>query len=79
MMPNTTTHSTGIATAKTRAAFTSMVNAMIIEPKTMTGEREKSRSVRFTPDCTCVMSLVMRVIMVEVPIRSMSEKESFCV
>ena len=44
-----------------------MVNAMIIAPNTMNGERSSRRSVRFTPVCTWLMSLVMRVIMVDVP------------
>ena len=45
-------------------------NAIAIAPKTMKGERRKRRSVMLTPVCTWLMSLVMRVIIVEVPISS---------
>ena len=39
---------------------------MIIAPKTTNGERSSRRSVRFTPVCTWLTSLVMRVTSVEV-------------
>ena len=64
----------GIATTKIRAHFTSMVNAMIMAPKTMIGERKNRRSVMLIPDCTWFTSLVIRVIMVEVPALSISVK-----
>ena len=52
MMPYTTTESTGIATTKTSAAFTLIVNAITIEPKTMNGLRSNSRSAILRPVCT---------------------------
>ena len=72
MIPNTTANSTGITPAKMSAAFTSMVKAMIMAPNTIKGERRKRRSTRFTPVCTWLISLVIRVISVEVPIVSSS-------
>ena len=65
-----------MATTKIKALFTSMVNAMIMAPNTMIGERRNRRSTIFTPDCTWLISLVMRVIMVEVPALSMLVKSS---
>ena len=50
--PNTTTANSGIATTKISALFTSMVNAIIMAPNTMIGERRNSLSTMFTPDCT---------------------------
>ena len=41
--------STGIAAANIRAAFTSIVNAIIIAPNTINGERKKSLNTRLTP------------------------------
>ena len=67
MMPNTTMDSSGIVTTNTSAALTSMVNAITIAPNTTKGERSSSRSARFRPDCTWLMSLVMRVIRVSTP------------
>ena len=52
MMPNTTMDNNGIAATNTSAAFTSMVNAMIMAPNTMKGERRNRRSTMFTPFCT---------------------------
>ena len=72
IMPNTTTESIGIATTKIIAAFTSTVNAIIIAPNTMNGERRNRRSTRFTPDCTWLISLVILVISVDVPRLSIS-------
>ncbi len=72
MMPNTTMDSSGIATTKISAALTSTVNAMIIAPNTMNGERSNRRSVRLTPFCNWFTSLVIRVISVLVPIVSSS-------
>ncbi len=77
MMPKTTTHSSGMATTKTSAHFTSMVKAMIMAPKTMKGLRSKRRSVRFNPFWTWLISLVILVIRVLVPRVSSSAKESF--
>ena len=74
-MPKTMTASTGIATAKTSAALTSIVNAIIIAPNTINGERKNRRSTRLTPFCTWLMSLVIRVISVDVPMVSISVKE----
>jgi len=76
MIPNTITASTGIAAANTSAALTSMVNAMIMAPNTMNGERKNNLSTRFTPFCTWLISLVIRVISVEVPSSSSSVNES---
>ena len=76
MMPNTTRASRGMATTKISALLTSMVNAMIMAPNTMMGERRNRRRTMFTPDCTWLMSLVMRVIMVEVPALSILVKSS---
>ena len=49
---NTTSDNSGIATTKTSAAFTSTVNAIIIAPNTINGERRNNLSTRLTPDCT---------------------------
>ena len=72
IMPNTTTDSRGITTTNTRAERTSTVKAMIMAPKTMNGERRNRRRNRFSPVCTWLMSLVILVISVEVPTRSIS-------
>ena len=69
---------TGIATAKISADGTSIVNAIIMAPKTMKGERRNSRSTMLTPDCTWFTSLVIRVISVSAPKRSSCEKLSSC-
>ena len=76
MIPNTTTESRGIVTTKISAALTSMVNAMIIAPNTMHGERRNRRRTILTPFCTWLISLVILVIRVEVPMVSISVKES---
>ena len=74
-MPNTITHSTGIVTAKTIAALTSTVKAMIMAPNTTKGDRSSRRSVILIPFCTWLISLVILVIRVEVPMVSISVKE----
>ena len=76
MIPKTTMASSGMATTNTSALFTSMVKAMIMAPKTMMGDRRNSRSTRFTPDWIWFTSLVMRVIMVEVPALSILVKSN---
>ena len=68
--PNTTSARSGMAAAKISARCASMVNAMIMAPNTMMGERSVSRSVMLIPDWIWLMSLVMRVIMAAVPTRS---------
>ena len=75
--PNTTTLSSGMATTKIHAARTLTVNAMIMAPNTTNGLRRNRRKNRFSPFCTWLMSLVMRVIKVLVPRVSISEKPSF--
>ena len=75
MTPNTTTDSSGMAATNTRAAFASTVNAMIMAPNTINGDRRKRRSTRLTPDCTWLTSLVSLVIRVDVPIASISVNE----
>ena len=77
-MPNTTTDSAGMATTNVIASRVSIVNAMTAAPSTMNGERKNRRSVRFTPDCTWLMSLVRRVMSVDVPMRSSAVNESAC-
>ena len=72
IMPNTTAESSGIAATKIIAAFQSMKKAMTIAPNTIKGERRNSRSTRLTPDCSWLMSLVMRVMSVDWPISSSS-------
>ena len=57
-------------------AFTSIVNAIIAAPNTINGERKKSLNAMFTPDCSWFISLVIRVIIVDVPIPSISVNES---
>ena len=52
MMPMTASASSGMTATKTSAAAQSTVNAMIIAPNTMSGERSSRRSVMLTPDCT---------------------------
>ena len=71
-MPNTTTERAGMTTTKVSADFASTVKAIIIAPITTKGERSSRRSVRFTPFCTWLMSLVMRVTNVGVPMPSSS-------
>ena len=72
-----TTDNSGIVTTKTSAAFTSIVNAMIIAPNTINGERRNKRNTRFTPFCVWLISLVILVISVDVPTVSISENDSF--
>ena len=72
MIPNTITDSRGITITKITAASASTVNAMIIAPNTIKGERRNSLSTRFTPDCAWLISLVILVISVELPITSIS-------
>ena len=74
--PNTTTDSSGMVTTNTSAALTSMVKAITIAPNTTNGERSSRRSARFTPDCTWLMSLVMRVMRVLTPSLSCCAKLS---
>ena len=78
--PNMTIDKSGIATTKIRAAFTSMVKAMIIAPNTINGERKNNRSTRLTPDWIWLMSLVILVIRLVVPSVSISvyESDSIC-
>ena len=64
--------SSGIVTTKISAAFASTVNAIIIAPNTIKGERKNRRSTRLTPDCTWLISLVILVINVDVPRVSIS-------
>ena len=71
-MAKTTTRSTGMVTAKGRAARTSTVKAMIMAPKTTKGERRNSRRNMLMPFCTWFTSLVIRLIRVEVPMASIS-------
>ena len=52
IMAKTTIANAGIAPTKTKALLTSIVNAIIIAPKTIKGERKKSLKNRFTPFCT---------------------------
>ena len=73
---NTAIASSGIAPANTSAAFVSTVNAMIAAPNTINGERKSKRSVRFTPVCAWLLSLVSLVTSVETPTVSRSENES---
>ena len=68
-----------MVTTKISAAFTSMVNAIIIAPNTMNGERINRRRTMLTPDCTWLISLVMRVISVEVPSSSISDQVRLCI
>ena len=65
-------HSATITPAKIIAQRVSMVKAMIIAPKTTNGERSSRRRHMFTPVCTWLMSLFMRVMSVEVPTVSSS-------
>ena len=52
IIPNTTIANKGMATTNTNALFTSMVNAIIMAPNTIIGERKNNLSTIFTPDCT---------------------------
>ena len=72
MIPNTTSDSSGMTTANVSAALVSIWNAIIMAPKTTNGERMKSLSVRFMPDCTWFASLVILVIIDETPTLSAS-------
>ena len=74
-MPNITTDRSGIAATNTRAAFASTINAIIMAPNTMNGERRNRRSTILTPDCAWLISLVILVISVDVPMVSISVKE----
>ena len=78
MMPKTTIDNRMIAPTKLSAALKSIVNAMIMAPNTTNGERRNSLSAILTPFCSRLISLVIRVIIVEVPIVSTSEKERPC-
>ena len=48
-MPNTITARTGIAATNISAALTSIVNAIIIAPNTINGERKNNLNTRLTP------------------------------
>ena len=76
MIPNTISASTGIAATNTSAAFTSIVNAIIIAPNTINGERRNSRSTMLIPFCTWLISLVILVTSVDVPSVSISVNEN---
>ena len=76
MIPNTITASTGIATQNINAHLTSIVNAIIIAPNTINGERRKSLITILTHDCTALTSLVIRFISLAVPISSISENDN---
>ena len=74
IIPNTTAASSGITAANTSAAFQSTVKAITMAPNTTKGDRSSRRSVRFTPFCTWFTSLVIRVMRVAPPTRSISVK-----
>ena len=78
VMANTTASSSGIATTKMSAQRTSIVNARIIAPKTINGERRSRRSVMLMPVCTWERSLVMRVSVLEMPTVSSSAWQKRC-
>lgn len=65
-----------IAATNTSAAFTSIVNAIIIAPNTINGERRNSRSTMLIPFCTWLISLVILVTSVDVPSVSISVNEN---
>ena len=52
MIPKITTESAGIVTTKVSAAEGDTVNAMIIAPNTIKGERKNRRSTMFVAVCT---------------------------
>ena len=72
MMSQMISEMTAVAATNSSVSFGLMENAMISAPMTMNGERSSSRSVRLTPFCTWLMSLVMRVTSVGVPMPSSS-------
>ena len=67
MIEKTIAQSTAMTAAKMSAQRTSIVKAITIAPKTTNGERSSRRRHMFTPDCTWLTSLVMRVMSVDVP------------
>ena len=69
IMPKTITHKTAIEIPKTppETPEGSTMNAIIIAPNTINGERINSLKTRFTPDCNWFTSLVIRVIILPVP------------
>ena len=74
MRVNTTTDSAGMVTTKISAARTLTVKAQTIAPTTTKGLRRNSRRNIFSPPCTRLMSLVIRVMRVDTPMVSSSEK-----
>ena len=64
--------SSGIVTTKITAAFGLTINAMTMLPNTINGDLRNSLRKRFSPLCTWLISLVIRVISVEVPSLSIS-------
>ena len=70
MIPNTIKLSTRISPRKIKAAWASMVKAITMAPSTTKGDRSSSRSPKFTPFCSWLISDVIRVTMVELPILS---------
>ena len=78
IMPNTATASAGIATTNISAARASTTNAIIMPPMTTNGLRMNRRRNRFSPLCTWLMSLVMRVMSVLPPSASSSAKPRLC-
>lgn len=57
-------------------SFRSMRIAMIAAPMIRNGQRVARRIIMFRPDCTVLVSLVIRVIKDAVPSRSISLWES---
>ena len=73
--PKITIDNNGMTTTKTSAALTSIVNAITIAPSTTNGERKNKRSAILTAACNWFVSLVKRVINVELPTWSTSPND----
>ena len=74
MRPKTMRKSTGMDSKNTVATVRFNESARMAAPKTMKGLRKKSLRNMLRPFCTWFTSLVMRVMRVEPPMVSTSEK-----
>ena len=77
VMKTTTKAKSAIVTTKTSACLKSIVNAIAIAPNTTKGDLKRSLIVMLTPCWTWFISLVILVIMADVPSLSISEYDNF--
>jgi hypothetical protein len=76
IIPNTTIDNTAIVIKKILEILGSIIYAIIAEPNTTNGDLKKSLRVRLIPVCTWFTSDVILVIMLDVPILSISVNDN---